>query len=119
VTAQLPPGWPKGVLPPEVPGWETSAVAWLLDQCPPDLRVHEALRRHPAILAFVASHHVTATRDGMRAAYSGIRRSFDDPADVELALRVVEREGARIAAVLREVELVREALDGRRWRPRL
>ena len=36
--AVAPPGWPRSVRPPGVPGWEESAAAWLLDQCPPEYR---------------------------------------------------------------------------------
>ena len=42
--AVVPPGWPRRVLPPAVPGWEESAGAWLLDLCPPDYRGYPVLR---------------------------------------------------------------------------
>ena len=51
VSDLVPPGWPPGVLPPQAPEWERSAVAWLFDLCPPDYRAHEVLRRHPVVLA--------------------------------------------------------------------
>jgi hypothetical protein len=117
-----PPGWPRAVRPPGVPQWEESATAWLLDQCPADYRGHEVLRRHPAVLARFAAHHVEASLAGARAAYSGARRELGDRVDPEVldsALRALEAEGARLARAAREVTLVEEALLGTRWRPRL
>jgi len=120
--AVAPPGWPRGVRPPGVPGWEESAVPWLLDQCPADYRAHEVLRRHPEVLARFAAHHVEAALEGARGAYAGARRELRDRVDpevLEAALRALEAEGARLARASREVALVEEALQGTRWRPRL
>ena len=117
-----PPGWPKGVTPPGVPGWETSATAWLLDQCPPDYREHDVLRRHPVVLARFAAHHVESALDGARSAYAGARRELHErvtPDVLDAALRALEAEGARLSRAAREVTLVEEALHGTRWRPRL
>jgi hypothetical protein len=97
-------------------------VAWLLDAGPPELRGYPALRAHPAALARVVGHHVDATLDGARRAYAGARRELADVAGPEVVadvLAVLEREGARLVALQREVALVEEALRGRRWRPRL
>ena len=120
--AVAPPGWPRGVRPPGVPGWEESAVPWLLDQCPADYRAHEVLRRHPEVLARFAAHHVEAALEGARGAYAGARRELRDrvaPEVLDAALRALEAEGARLARASREVALVEEALHGNRWRPRL
>ena len=119
---QAPPGWPRGVRPPGVEGWQDTAAAWLLDQCPSDYRSHDVLRRHPLVLARFASHHVEAALAGARAAYAGARRELRDAVDpevLEAALRALEAEGARLARAAREVALVEEALHGARWRPRL
>jgi len=121
-SAVAPPGWPRGVRPPGVPGWVDSAVPWLLDQCPADYRAHEVLRRHPEVLARFAAHHVDAALRGARDAYAGARRELRervDPEVLEAALRALEAEGARLARASREVALVEEALQGTRWRPRL
>ena len=58
--AQLvaPPGWPRGVRPPGAPGWEHTAVAWLLDICPPEYRSYPVLRRRDVVLARFAVLHV-------------------------------------------------------------
>ncbi len=120
--AVAPPGWPKDVRPPGVPGWEESAAIWLLDQCPADYRAHDVLRRHPLVLARFASHHVEAALSGARAAYAGARRELGqrvDPETLAAALRALEEEGARLSRTSREVSLVEEALLGTRWRPRL
>ncbi|MBI1376431.1 MAG: hypothetical protein GC157_02965 [Frankiales bacterium] len=121
-TEQAPPGWPRAVLPPAAPGWEDTAVAWLLDQCPADYRGHEVLRRHPVVLARFAAHHVEASLAGARAAYAGARRELRERVEVDVldaALRALEAEGARLARAAREVALVEDALLGTRWRPRL
>jgi hypothetical protein len=117
-----PPGWPKAVRPPGVPGWEGTAAAWLLDLCPADYRAHEVLRRHPVVLARFTAHHVESALAGARAAYAGARRELGEVAEsevVDAALRALEAEGARLARAEREVALVEEALRGARWRPRL
>jgi hypothetical protein len=118
----VPPGWPAEVLPPQAPGFERSAVAWLLDLCPPDYRAHEVLRRHPLVLARFAAQHVTA---GVEAARAGLRTLRADlaglvpPEAVEAALGAYDREGRRLVRAGRQVELVAAALRGERWVPRL
>ena len=64
MSAVRPPGWPAQVHPPESPDFERTAVGWLLDQCPPDYRAYEVLRRYPVILArFAADIPASAHRD--------------------------------------------------------
>jgi hypothetical protein len=58
-----PPGWPREVRPPDAPGWEHTAAAWLLDLCPPEYRGYPALRRHLVVRR--------ARRHGSRAAAAG------------------------------------------------
>ena len=118
----VPPGWPADVLPPQAPDWERSAVAWLFDLCPPDYRAHEVLRRHPVVLARFAAQHVAANvqaaRDGLRTVREELR-GVVPPEVVEAAIAAYDREGRRLVAAGRQVELVAQALSGKRWVPRL
>ena len=117
-----PTGWPAALPPPASDDFGEAVVGWLLDVCPPEYRRHLVLRRHPVVLARFATHHVSASLAGARAAYAGARRELGDlvGADVvSAALLALEQEGARLAALEREVGLVEEALRGRRWAPKL
>jgi hypothetical protein len=118
----VPPNWPQEVLPPQVPDWERSAVAWLFDLCPPDYRAHEVLRRHPVVLARFAAQHVAANvqaaRDGLRTVRQDLR-GVVPPEVVEAAIAAYDREGRRLVQAGRQVELVAGALTGKRWVPRL
>jgi hypothetical protein len=119
---RVPPGWPAEVLPPQAPDWEQSAVAWLLDLCPPDYRAHDVLRAYPVVLARFAAEHVAA---GVAAARQGLATARADlrgvvpPEAVDAALAAYDREGRRLAAAGRQVALVAGALRGERWVPRL
>lgn len=122
--AQLvaPPGWPRQVRPPGAPGWERSAVNWLLDICPPEYRGYGVLRRHEVVLARFAVLHVEAAQAAVRRGLSEARstlREVADPDTVEAALEVWHAEGARLLAERRAVGLVEEALRGRRFVARL
>lgn len=122
----VPPGWPPQVRPPQAPDWQRTAVAWLLDLCPPDYRAHEVLRRHPPLLARFAGQHVRA---GVEAAREGLRTLRADVAEgalgdlppeaVDAAVGAYEREGRRLVKAGRQVDLVAAALRGERWVPRL
>ena len=70
-----PPGWPRQVRPPGAPGWEHTAVAWLLDICPPEYRSYPVLRRHDVVLARFAVLHVEACQAAVRRGLSEARRS--------------------------------------------
>ncbi|MYS85866.1 hypothetical protein GTZ85_38045 [Streptomyces sp. SID5474] len=117
-----PTGWPRGVRPPGVAGWEDTAVAWLFDLCPPGYRSHDVLRKHPLILARMARQHVAAALAAARHGYGTARVELAERVPVqavEAALRMYEYEGSRAAATERAVRLVEEALGGERWEPRL
>lgn len=117
-----PPGWPEQVLPPQAPDWERSAVAWLLDLCPPDYRAYDVLRAHPVVLARFARGHVEsaveAARQGIRTARADLR-GVVPPEVVEATIGAYEREGRRLVHTGRQVALVESALRGERWVPRL
>ena len=118
----VPPGWPGEVHPPGTPGWERTATAWLFDLCPPDYRAHEVLRRHPLVLAHMATRHVQAGIEAARRGLATVRddlREAVDPETVTAAVAAYEREGARLVVTSRAVGLVAEALHGRRFVARL
>jgi hypothetical protein len=120
--AVAPPGWPAEVRPPGAPDWERTAVVWLYDQCPPDYRAHEVLRRHPVVLARFAVGHLRAAVDAARAGLGTVRADLRDlvsPEALEGAVTAYEVEGARLVRSLRAAELVEEALRGRRFAQRL
>lgn len=117
-----PPGWPERVPPPGVRGWQRSAAAWMLDLCPPEYRGYAVLRRHPVALAWLAEHHVAAQVEAMRQAYRTVRVDLGEvlPEGTAAALLVcLEHEGLRLRAAQRSIVLIREALDGSIFVPRL
>ena len=80
------------------------------------------MRRYPLILARVASHHARANLAAARAAYSAVRRELAadvPPEAIEATLEALAKEGATLASTVTSMELVTEALAGRRWRPKL
>lgn len=118
----VPPGWPEAVLPPQAPEWQASAVAWLLDLCPPEYRAYDVLRRYPVVLARFAAGHVAAAVDAARAGLRTLREDLRDvvsPEVVEAAIGAYDREGRRLVATGRQVAMVDAALRGKRWVPRL
>lgn len=118
----VPPGWPPLVRPPGAPDWERSAVAWLLDLCPPEFRSYPVLRRHEVVLARFAVLHVEACQAAVRRGLSEARAELRDVTDedtVEAAVQTWHTEAARLLAERRAVGLVEEALRGRRFVARL
>ena len=117
-----PPGWPSQVRPPGAPAWEATAVAWLLDVCPPEYRGYPVLRNHEVVLARFAILHVEAAHAAVRRGLSearGVLRGIADPDTVEAAVLAWQAEEARLIAERRAVGLVEEALRGRRFVARL
>lgn len=117
-----PPGWPDGLPPPDADGWTDAATGWLLDQCPPEYRLHHVLRRHPIVLARFTRWHVAAGIDGHQRALGLVRAELADQVDaatVEAAVVTLERELQRLTALLPSVRAVENALLGHRPRARL
>jgi hypothetical protein len=117
-----PPGWPSEVRPPGAPGWERSAVSWLLDICPPEYRSYPSLRRHDVVLARFAVLHIEGCQAAVRRGLSDARGALRDVADadtVESAVQTWQAEAARLMAERRAAGLVEEALRGRRFVARL
>jgi hypothetical protein len=120
--AHVPPGWPAGVHPPGSDGFETTAVAWLLDVVPPDYRLYGVLRRHPVALATMARHHLAAAVQGARQGYRMARTELNQtlpPHAVDAVLTAYQREGRRLVATSRSLDMVERALRGETFRPRL
>ena len=108
--------------PPGAPGWEHTAVAWLLDICPPEYRSYPVLRRHDVVLARFAVLHVEASQAAARRGLSEARAELRDVADqdtVEAAVETWHAESARLMAERRAVGLVEDALRGKRYVVRL
>jgi hypothetical protein len=117
-----PPGWPAEVPPPDSPGWQGPAVSWLLDHCPADYRRYAGWRRHPVALAWVTLRHVGAQLEAMRQAYREARVDLGDllpPEAVTQVLEDLEAEGVRLRASERGARLLFDALQGKRYIPRL
>ena len=122
VTGYVPTGWPEGVHPPGSPGFEQSAVSWLLDIVPPDYRLHGVLVRHPAALAALARHHLAACVEGARQGYRCARAELGKdlpPSGLAAVLAAYQAEGRRLVATARAAELVSSALRGETFVPQL
>ncbi len=120
-TSLRPAGHPRCGLPTRPTGRRT-AVAWLLDLCPPDYRRYTGLRRHVVVLARFAVLHVEANQAAVRRGLSEVRADLRDVASLEVvdaAVQTFQLEEARLLGVRRAVGLVEEALRGRRYVARL
>jgi hypothetical protein len=113
MTSGLPVGWPAGVHPPESERFEETAVAWLLDVVPPDYRLYGVLRRYPLALAQMARHHVRANVEGSRDGYRTARTELSaalPPHGCGAVLAAYRKEGRRLVAAARGVDLLEQAL---------
>lgn len=120
--AWTPPAWPDGLPPPDVPGWERAVTGWLLDQCPPEYRLHDVVRRHPLVLARFTRWHVAAGIDGHQRALGLVRDDLSghvEPEAVDAAVVTLERELQRLRSLLPRVRAVENAIGGSRPRPKL
>jgi hypothetical protein len=112
----VPPGWPSQVRPPGAPGWEATAIAYLLDCCPPDFRSYRVLRNHPIALAQFAIHFVNGQHEASQRGLAAVRTSLGEYVEadvVEAATQAWLEQGARLARTRRAVALLEEALCGR------
>jgi hypothetical protein len=115
-TAYAPPGWPSQVRPPGAPGWEGTAIAYLLDCCPADFRAYPVLRNHPVVLAQFAMHFVKGQQEASERGLAEVRTSISDyvePDIVDAATQAWLEQGARLVRTRRAVALLDEALRGR------
>jgi hypothetical protein len=108
------------VHPPGSPGFEQTAVNWLLDVVPPDYRLHGVLTRHPVALATLASHHLAACVEGARQGYRTARAELGKdlpPGALAGVLAAYKTEGQRLVAAQRAADLVGRALRGETFVP--
>ncbi|MGR7000760.1 hypothetical protein ACU686_26370 [Yinghuangia aomiensis] len=112
-----PPDWPARVSPPDVPGWQDSAVRWLreLDHLPPGYaHRHLVLREQPFLLARTARLQYAASLQFLRSGHATTRvdlRGSDHPVHVvEEALACYVDVGSDVADRYREIVAVEEAL---------
>ncbi|WP_377273709.1 thiamine pyrophosphate-binding protein [Peterkaempfera sp. SMS 1(5)a] len=97
-------------------------VCWLFQWMPPGYRHHGVLRLEPAILAYMAQREVETSLHAARRRFSAARADFREaglePDAIEKALGVYSEDGARLAQLERQVNLLADALiRGVRWRP--
>lgn len=111
----VPPGWPEGVLPPGVPGWEASASAFLFDHGLPEDRLIPVLQRHPLVLArFVGVQmdaQARATREGLGQARAALGEQVS-PETMDAVIAAWQQLEASVARQLRQVLMVEQALQG-------
>ena len=106
--AYVPP-WPAQVRPPGATGWEATAIAYLLDCCPPDFRAYRVLRNHPVVLAQFATHFVNGQHEASQRGLAAVRTSISEHVDaevVEAATQAWLEQGARLARTRRAVALI-------------
>jgi hypothetical protein len=122
VTGFVPTGWPEAVQPPGAPGFEQTAVSWLLDVLPPDYRLHAVLARHPVALAAMARHHLAACVEGARQGYRCARAELGKdlpPSGLTAVLAAYQAEGRRLVAAATAADLLSRALRGETFVPQL
>ena len=115
-----PPGWPVRVADPASAEFPESASRWLWDVGSIERSPTSIWSRHPRALAFRVACDLQARVEGARLAYARARTVMAeaglDPGEV---LQALEAEAADLQRLQREVAMVSEALDGRRWHARL
>ncbi len=114
--AYVPPGWPSQVRPSGAPGWEATAIAYLLDCCPPDFRAYRVLRNHPVVLAEFASHFVDGQHEVAQRGLAEVRTSLSEYVEPDIVAAATEawlEQSARLVRTHRSVTLLAEALRGR------
>ncbi len=111
-----PPGWPDRVRPPGAPGWELTAIVFLLDCCPADFRAYPVLRNHPVVLARFAAQFVEGQYHSAQEGLAGVRVSLSDYVSAEVVQSAAEawlEQTAQLVRLRRAVALVEEALRGK------
>jgi hypothetical protein len=108
------------VTDPEQPDFPESATRWLWDVASIPRSTTSLWARHPRALAFRVGCDLDARVEGARLAYARARTALAGTGlDPDEALQALEAEAAELQRLQREVEMVAEALAGRRWQARL
>ena len=97
-------------------------MSWLLDHCPSDYRGYPGWRKNPVALAWVSVRHINAQLEAMRQAYREARVELGDLVSTEALAEIqsdLEAEGLRLRASARGAQLLYDALQGKRYIPRL
>ena len=97
-------------------------MGWLLEYCPADYRGYAGWLKNPVVLAWLAQRHVAGQLEVMRQAYREARVELGPliaPEALAEVMRHLEAEGLRLRAARRGTELIREALEGKTFVPRL
>lgn len=97
-------------------------MAWLLDHCPSDYRLYAGWRKNPVALAWLATRHIDGQVSAMRQAYREARVELGGHVTTEALIEIManlEAEGLRLVAAKRSAGLVFEAMQGKRFFPRL
>ncbi len=109
-----PARWPGAVSPPDSPGFEQSAKAWLFDLAPARWRYEEVLHKHPVELASMIRMQLEAELAAVQARLRTLHASlFADkprPAEALDTSGVYVREQMWASAMLDQVKLIEEAL---------
>ncbi len=103
--------WPSDLVPAGSTGWESKAIAWLLDRCPSEFRTYELFKTQPVALGYVAQFQLEHQVEAIRDAYRNARTTTDlQPEVLTELLTTLEHEGARLALELVQATAVLEAL---------
>lgn len=115
-----PPGWPECVGDPDDEEFVATATTWLWEVGYLERSPDVVWTRYPEALAFRVTCDVAARLEGTRVSYSHARSALrDGSVPVDEVLSALQREGAALQRLQREVGLVQQALSGRRWGARL
>lgn len=97
-------------------------MAWLFDQCPPDYRGYDVLRRYPVVLAHVAkgclAAAVDAAEEGVRSVRHDLREAVS-PQVIDEAVAAYEHERHRLRNASVAADLIWRGFRGERWVARL
>ncbi len=97
-------------------------MEWLLDYCPADYRGYAGWLKNPVALAWLTQRHIAGQVEVLRQAYREVRIELGPHVTPEALAEIMshlEAEGLRLRAARRGAQLIREALEGKTFVPRL